>query len=63
MTKFLQKCKDCNRYGLHNDKSKCIHCGGTLINPFPPKYSPIDKYSKYRITYFKEEFKKRFEEP
>ena len=62
MTKYLQKCKDCGKYGLLNPESKCKYCGGTLINPFPPKFSPIDKYSKYRIIYFKEEFKKRFEE-
>ena len=61
MTKYLQRCKDCGEYRLHNQKSKCNLCGGTLINPFPPKYSPIDKYSKYRMMYFKEEFKKRFE--
>jgi len=61
MTKYLQKCRECGKYGLINPKSKCKYCGGTLINPFPPKYSPVDKYSEYRIIYFKEEFKKRFD--
>lgn len=61
MTKYLQKCKECGKYGLKNTKSKCKYCGGTLINPFPPRYSPVDKYSEYRIIYFKEEFKKRFD--
>ncbi len=59
MTKYLQKCKECNKYGLQNPESKCKYCGGKLINPHPPKFSPIDKYAKYRIEYFKEEFKKR----
>jgi rRNA maturation protein Nop10 len=61
MTKFLLRCKDCNRYGLLNVDSKCKHCGGQLINPKPPKYSLTDKYAQYRMVYFKEEFKKRFE--
>ncbi|MFX1500667.1 MAG: nucleolar RNA-binding Nop10p family protein [Promethearchaeota archaeon] len=60
MTKYLQKCEKCNRYGLQNPESKCRHCGGRLINPRPPKYSPIDKYGKYRLEYFKEEFDKKF---
>jgi H/ACA ribonucleoprotein complex subunit 3 len=59
MTKYLQKCKECNKYSLQNPESKCKYCGGELINPHPPKFSPIDKYAKYRIEYFKEEFKKR----
>ncbi|MFX1269663.1 MAG: nucleolar RNA-binding Nop10p family protein [Promethearchaeota archaeon] len=59
MTKYLQKCKACNNYSLQNPESKCKYCGGELINPYPPKFSPIDKYAKYRIEYFKEEFKKR----
>ena len=62
MTKYLQKCSKCGEYGLTNAKSVCKHCGGALVNPFPPKYSPIDKYSKYRIPYFREEFKKRFKD-
>jgi len=62
LTKYLQKCSDCGRYGLINPESKCRYCGGKLINPKPPKFSLIDKYGKYRMIYFKEEFKKRFEE-
>jgi len=61
MTKYLLKCKSCNKYGLFNPESKCKLCGGQLINPRPPKFSLIDKYGKYRIQYFREEFKKRFE--
>ena len=62
MTKYLKKCKECNRYNLLNPQSKCKYCGGQLINPHPPKFSLIDKYAKYRIEYFKEEFKKKFEQ-
>jgi len=59
MTKYLQKCKNCNDYMIANPKSKCKRCGGPLVNPVPPKFSPIDKYAKYRLQYFKEEFKKK----
>lgn len=62
MVKYLLKCKECNQYGLNNSESKCSNCGGHLLNPRPPKYSPIDKYGKYRREYFKEDFKKRFEQ-
>lgn len=61
MTKYLLKCKECNRYGLANQKSKCRFCGGQLVNPKPPKFSLIDKYGKYRLSYFKEEFNNKFE--
>ena len=60
MVKYLLKCKNCREYGLYNPKLKCQKCGGELFNPKPPKYSPIDKYGKYRREYFKEEFKNRF---
>ncbi|MFX1338067.1 MAG: nucleolar RNA-binding Nop10p family protein [Promethearchaeota archaeon] len=60
MTKHLLKCKNCNRYGLENPKSKCQYCGGLLINPKPPKFSLIDKYGKYRLKYFKEEFEQKY---
>ena len=62
MVKYLLKCKECNQYGLYNPQLKCRTCGGKLINPKPPKYSPIDKYGKYRREYFKDEFKRRFED-
>ena len=58
--KHLQKCKNCNEYGLSNPQSKCRLCGGQLINPKPPKFSLIDKFGKYRLQYFKEEFDKKF---
>jgi len=60
MTKYLQKCKNCNKYGLANTESKCPHCGGQFANPIPPKFSLYDKYAKYRIQYFKEDFENKF---
>ncbi len=60
MTKYLQKCSSCKRYGLANPNSKCRYCKGQLVNPRPPKFSLMDKYGKYRLIYFKEEFEKKF---
>ena len=60
MTKHLQKCKDCGKYGLANPKNKCKSCGGPLINPKPPKFSIIDKFGAYRLEYFKEQFGDKF---
>ncbi|MHA2185618.1 MAG: nucleolar RNA-binding Nop10p family protein [Promethearchaeota archaeon] len=60
MTKYLQKCKDCNKYGLANPESKCRYCGGRLVSTRPPKFSLTDKYGSYRIKYFKEEFDEKF---
>ncbi len=62
MTKYLQKCKECKRYGLTNPESKCQYCGGQLINTNPPKFSLVDKFAKYRLDYFKDEFKNKFGE-
>lgn len=42
--KHVLKCKSCSSYTL---KSKC-KCGGEVLRPIPPKYSPLDKYGKYR---------------
>ncbi|MHA2390381.1 MAG: nucleolar RNA-binding Nop10p family protein [Promethearchaeota archaeon] len=60
MTKYLQKCMECKKYGLANPNSKCRYCGGRLVNPKPPKFSLTDKYGKYRLKYFKEEFNKKY---
>jgi len=43
---IMRKCSKCGRYTLRKDK--CPICGGRLIVPHPPKYSPVDKYLKYR---------------
>ncbi|TXT62451.1 MAG: Ribosome biogenesis protein Nop10 [Promethearchaeota archaeon] len=56
----MQKCEECGKYSLRNEKAKCPYCGGTQLNAIPPKFSLIDKYQKYRLIYFKEEFDKKF---
>ena len=40
------KCQDCGQYTL-KDK-RCPSCGGIVKDPRPPKYSPEDRYGKYR---------------
>lgn len=29
-------------------EKKCPKCGGEVVRPIPPRYSPVDKYGKYR---------------
>jgi H/ACA ribonucleoprotein complex subunit 3 len=43
--KHLLKCNKCNNYTL---KEICPKCGEKAISPKPAKYSPEDKYAKYR---------------
>lgn len=56
MPKMLRYCMKCKEYTLST--KICPKCGSAVKNPHPPKYSPIDKYQKYRILIFKEENKK-----
>ncbi|MFX1262135.1 MAG: RNA-protein complex protein Nop10 [Promethearchaeota archaeon] len=42
----LFKCIDCDQYTL--EEEKCPVCGGPVVSPKPPKYSPQDRYGKYR---------------
>ena len=44
----LRKCVNCNKYTLRKDK--CPYCGGLVRIPHPPKFSPEDKYLKYRMA-------------
>lgn len=43
---LLRKCVECGRYALKTDS--CPHCGGRLRLPHPARFSPDDKYAKYR---------------
>ncbi len=47
----LLKCSKCNEYTL---KETCQICGGIAINPKPAKFSPEDRYGKYRRMLKKE---------
>ena len=45
MSKEIFYCKTCHIYTLEKD---CPKCKGKTISPKPGKYSPEDKYGKYR---------------
>ena len=43
----LRKCVDCNQYTL---KEKCPKCKGETASAHPAKFSPDDKYMRYRLA-------------
>jgi H/ACA ribonucleoprotein complex subunit 3 len=47
MNWLMRKCTKCGRYTLSKDK--CPFCGGDLVVPHPPRFSPEDKYVMYRL--------------
>jgi H/ACA ribonucleoprotein complex subunit 3 len=49
---LLRKCVKCGIYTLK--KEECPHCDGNVRIPHPPKFSPADKYLKYRMAMKKE---------
>ena len=46
MVWLLRKCIKCENYTL--DQDKCPVCGSKLRVPHPAKFSPDDRYAKYR---------------
>ena len=42
---LMRKCIQCLRYTL---KDACPYCGHSTRIPHPAKFSPDDKYAKYR---------------
>jgi len=46
MVWLMRKCSECGRYTLRKDK--CPFCGGSVHIPHPAKFSPDDKYAKYK---------------
>lgn len=49
---LLRRCIRCGRYTLSRDK--CPVCGGPVRVPHPPRFSPEDRYLKYRYLMKKE---------
>ena len=45
MKSTIRKCSGCSIYTL---KEKCPSCGNPTAMPIPPRYSPEDRYGKYR---------------
>lgn len=48
MKGMIRKCRDCGGYTL--SEARCPRCSGTLRNPHPAKFSPDDKYSRFRLA-------------
>jgi len=46
MVWLLRKCGSCRQYTLNQEK--CPYCGGKVHIPHPAKFSPEDRYAKYR---------------
>jgi len=42
---LMLKCAECGRYTL---SEKCPSCGGKTVTVHPARYSPDDKYARYR---------------
>ncbi|MGA8844921.1 MAG: RNA-protein complex protein Nop10 [Nitrososphaeraceae archaeon] len=42
----LKKCNSCKTYTI---SELCNNCKKETIDPHPPKFSPYDKYIRYRI--------------
>ena len=47
MKHLIRKCSACNSYTLGRI---CPKCNAPTMDPHPPKYSPDDKYVRYRIA-------------
>jgi len=54
----IRKCKSCHRYTLQDS---CPLCGGEIRVVFPAKYSPEDKYGKYRRILKQQAYKREKE--
>ncbi|MAF50740.1 MAG: ribosome biogenesis protein [Nanoarchaeota archaeon] len=48
MKKEILKCPKCEAYTI---KKQCSECNKKTLTPKPAKYSPEDKYGKYRRKY------------
>jgi H/ACA ribonucleoprotein complex subunit 3 len=47
MKHLIRKCPACNIYTLLHE---CPKCRSQTVDPHPPKYSPDDKYIRYRVA-------------
>jgi len=50
MKSLIRKCQKCGNYTL---EEICPKCGSKTVQALPPRFSPEDKYGKYRLlTYY-----------
>ena len=53
MRSSIRKCPECGRYSL---KDKCQDCNSDTVSAHPAKYSPDDRYGKYRRISIQHEY-------
>ncbi len=46
MKSLIRKCKYCKLYTM---QEKCPVCGRETVIAIPPRYSPADKFQKYKV--------------
>ncbi|MBS3149917.1 nucleolar RNA-binding Nop10p family protein [Candidatus Woesearchaeota archaeon] len=51
MSKEIFYCSNCKKYTL---EKICNNCKKETLSPKPAKFSPLDKYGKYRRIYKKQ---------
>ncbi|MFW3146283.1 MAG: RNA-protein complex protein Nop10 [Thermoplasmatota archaeon] len=51
MRSRIRKCGKCGMYTL---SQTCSECAIPTLNTFPPRYSPEDRYGKYRRMYYRD---------
>jgi len=47
LKRLLRKCNNCQNYSISEN---CKNCGNQTHDAHPPKFSPEDKYIRYRIA-------------
>ena len=53
MRSSIRRCPACGRYSV---KDRCEDCGHDTVTAHPAKYSPDDRYGKYRRISVQEEY-------
>ena len=56
MAKRILTCPNCKKYTL---KQVCDVCNAKTVEPKPPKYSPEDKYARFRREAKEQEYKEK----
>ncbi|NAZ11946.1 MAG: RNA-protein complex protein Nop10 [Desulfurococcales archaeon] len=46
MVWLLRKCIRCSKYTM---RESCPICGSQTVVPYPPRFSPQDRYVAYRV--------------
>lgn len=47
-SRYMERLRKCIKCGAYTMSEQCPKCGGETHTAHPPKFSPEDKYGKYR---------------